>query len=139
MVDFRKRRNDNPLAFSQHFVRKCEYIRDITKDLDRTFPEYDKFQTEKGRDGLLKVLVAISNTIKEVGYIQGLNSVAAVFLYYLKEEESFWILLYLMERVKAKEIFKTDFERVSILNYQLETFVHYYLPTVAQYFVRVSF
>ena len=48
MVGFRKLRNDNPVAFTQHFVRKCDYIGDITKDLDRTFPDYEKFTTAKG-------------------------------------------------------------------------------------------
>jgi len=77
--------------------------------------------------------------MKEVGYIQGLNSVAGVFLYYLKEEESFWMMLYLMERLKTKEIFKSDFEKVSLLNYQLECFISYYLPSLAQHFVNDYF
>lgn len=48
MVDFKRIRQDHPFAFTQQFVKKCEHIRDITKDLDRTFPEYDKFSTQKG-------------------------------------------------------------------------------------------
>ncbi len=48
VVEFRRIRSEKPLAFTQNFVRKCEHIRDITKDLDRTFPEYEKFTTEKG-------------------------------------------------------------------------------------------
>jgi len=47
-VNFRAIRNMHPLAFTQHFVRKCEFIRDITKDLERTFPEYNQFSTVKG-------------------------------------------------------------------------------------------
>ena len=91
----------------------------------------------RSKDSLLKVLVAISNTVKEVGYIQGLNSIAGVFLFYLKEEESFWIMLYLMERLKTKNIFQSDFEQVSLLNYQLEAYIGYYLPALSEYFVII--
>ena len=86
---------------------------------------------------MLKVLVAIANTVQEVGYIQGLNSIAGVFLFYLKEEESFWMMLYLLEKIRTKDIFKSDFERVSILNYQLEMFVNNYLPEISQHFVKI--
>ena len=99
------------------------------------FPIFPCYSYKTRKDSLLKVLVAISNTMSEVGYIQGLNSIAGVFLFYLKEEESFWILVYLMERLKIKDILKSDFEKVSLLNYQLECFVDHYLPNLSQYFV----
>ena len=48
MIDFNTVRSQHPLAFTQQFVKQCDYIKDISKDLDRTFPEYEKFSTEKG-------------------------------------------------------------------------------------------
>jgi len=84
------------------------------------------------------VLVAIANTVKDVGYIQGLNSIAGVFLFVLKEEEAFWALLYLLERKQAKKIFKAGFPQVAVLNYQLQCFMENYLPDLAKHFVRIN-
>lgn len=85
---------------------------------------------------LLSVLIAVSNTIKDVGYIQGLNSIAGVFLFHLKEEESFWIMLYFMEKLNFKELLKEDFNRVHILDFQLQVYLDNYVPAVAEHFVR---
>ena len=86
---------------------------------------------------LLRVLIAITNTIKDMGYIQGLNSIAGVFLFYLKEEESFWMIMYFLEKLKFKEILKDDFRRVHMLNYQLQMFLNSYIPEVASYMVTI--
>jgi len=83
----------------------------------------------------LKVLVAVANTVREVGYIQGLNLIAGVFLLSLKEEESFWMMIYLLEKLEFKEVLQSNFERVSILNYQLEIYVKNYFPSIAHRFV----
>ena len=76
--------------------------------------------------------------MKEVGYIQGLNSIAGVYLFYLREEQSFWIMLYMMEKLGAKEIFKSDFEKITLLNYQFEIYVDNYLPAISQHFVSLT-
>jgi len=47
-VNFKKLRFEHPLAYSQHFAKKCNYINEIEKDLDRTLPEYDRYSTHEG-------------------------------------------------------------------------------------------
>lgn len=88
------------------------------------------------KKALLTVLQAISNTVKDMGYIQGLNSIAGVFLFYLKEEESFWITLYFLEKLSFKEILQEGFDQVNLLNYQLKAYLNHYVPTVASYLVK---
>jgi len=48
LIHFRQKKNDHPFAYTQHFARKCRYLKEIKKDVDRTLPEYDKFATEEG-------------------------------------------------------------------------------------------
>jgi len=48
LLNFRKLKHDHPFTFSQHFVKRCVYIEQIKKDLDRTLPEYEKFSSEQG-------------------------------------------------------------------------------------------
>lgn len=71
--------------------------REIRQDVTRTFPELPVYMQEKGKEALFRVLKAYSIYDAEVGYCQGLNFVVAVLLMYLTEEESFWILISLME------------------------------------------
>jgi len=81
------------------------------------------------------VLVAVSNSIKDVGYIQGLNSIVGVFLFYLKEEQSFWATLFMMEKLKVKDLLKEDFQTIYVLNYQFEVFFENYLPKLNDHLV----
>ena len=71
-----------------------------------------------------------------MGYIQGLNSIAGTFLLYLREEETFWILMYFMEKLKFKDLLNDTFDTINELNYQLLAYLNHYLPEVAKYFVR---
>jgi len=137
LLNFRKLKNERPFAFSQHFVKRCLYIEQIKKDLDRTLPEYQKFSTEEGRASLLRVLIAVSNTIQDMGYIQGLNSIAGTFLLYLREEEAFWIMMYFMEKLKFKDLLNESFSKIHELNYQLKAYLQYYLPQVTSSLVKL--
>jgi len=82
------------------------------------------------------VLVAVANTVQEVGYIQGLNLIAGVFLFSLKEEESFWMMVYLLEKLEFKDVLRSNFERVGLLNYQLEIYLKNYFPSIANRLVN---
>ena len=68
--------------------------------------------------------------------MQGLNSVVGTFLFHLKEEESFWIILYFMERMKYKELFKDDFNKINLMTYQLELYLDHYVQEISDHFVR---
>jgi len=138
LIHFRQKRKDYPFAYSSNFAKKCPHLKEIKKDVDRTLPEYDKFSTEEGKAALLRLLVSISNTVKDMGYMQGLNSIAGMFLFYLKEEESFWILLYFMEKMKFKNFLKDDFTTINTLTYQLDLYLEHYLPDLAEHFVIVT-
>jgi len=68
--------------------------------------------------------------------MQGLNSIVGTFLLNLKEEESFWIILYFMEKLGYKDLFKDDFNKINLLNYQLELYLDHYMPEISEYFVK---
>ncbi|KAF8328403.1 rab-GTPase-TBC domain-containing protein [Cantharellus anzutake] len=72
---------------------------DIEKDLSRSLPEYPAYQTEKGIDTLRKVLTAYSWKNPEVGYCQAMNILAAAILIFMSEEQAFWLLEVLCDRL----------------------------------------
>ena len=84
--------SSNPMA---------EFLEIIERDLDRTFPETDRF-VEKGGDGqemLRDVLRAYAMYNKELGYCQGMGMLAGTLLMQMPPEEAFWCLVRLLEDV----------------------------------------
>ncbi len=103
----------------------CEQIE---KDLRRTFPSHYLFhsQTEEddlmnssficedldpdGVESLRRILNAYALYDDQIGYCQGMNFIAATCLTFLPEEESFWLLVAIMndDPYCMRELFTTD-------------------------------
>ena len=83
----------------------------IEKDLARTFPNCPTFSSNpEFRNKLRNILIAYSIYDHEVGYVQGMNVVAAVLLYHVKEEDkSFWTLVELMDEQELRMIYLAGF------------------------------
>lgn len=101
----------------------------IERDLRRTFPTHYLFHskiededmmnssailcedfTPDGIDALRRILYAYSIYDEEIGYCQGMNFIAAMFLTFLPEEESFWFLVAIMndDPYSMREMFTKD-------------------------------
>ena len=78
---------------------------EITLDLDRTFPNHIKFREKEGKNSLFRVLKAYAIMDPEVSYTQGMSFIVALFLIFLSEEESFWLLVTLITQYDFKGFF----------------------------------
>ena len=83
----------------------------IIKDLDRTFPLCQFFREKygNGQRKLYKVLSAYSKYNKKVGYVQGMGFITALFLIYMDEESSFFMLHSLMKKYKLEGLYLESF------------------------------
>jgi hypothetical protein len=71
----------------------------ISKDISRTLSDLQLWREDlsAGNNKLFNVLKAYANYDNEVSYVQGLNYVVGMMLFYIEDEEQvFWCLFSLM-------------------------------------------
>ena len=86
-------------TLSKFLGKESLAIDEIEKDLNRSLPEYPGFQSDEGIGRLRRVLTAYSWTNDEVGYCQAMNIVAAALLIFASEEQAFFLLGALCDRL----------------------------------------
>ena len=110
----------------------------IIKDLDRTFPLCQFFREKygNGQRKLYKVLSAYSKYNKTVGYVQGMGFITAIFLIYMDEESSFYMLHCLMKKYKLEGLYYEGFPDLKKKCYVFLNLQKKYVNSVYKIFQR---
>lgn len=117
-----------------------ETIEQIDKDILRTFPECPKFRHTPNTEllpihhSLRRILRAYAAMDHHVGYVQGMSFIAGIPLMIMAEEEAFWVLVHIMQRLEIRQYFlprsptSRSFPRLHESNAILEKLLENELP-----------
>jgi len=138
ILDPAKVKENSKYTFEQLIDSDSEFVKQIDLDIDRTYRNHIIFRERfnQGQQSLFNVLKAYSVYDTEVGYCQGMSSVASLLLMYMTEEEAFWSLVSLMEHEKYqfRGLFLPSFPLL-YRNYAVhESLLHEELPKVHSHF-----
>ena len=108
----------------------------IIKDLDRTFPSNFFFKDKygSGQRKLYHVLTCYSKFNKNTGYVQGMGFISALFLTYMDEESSFYLLHSLMKKYQLEGVYLPDFPELKKHFYVLLILLKKHLPKIYEVF-----
>ncbi|KAK5980951.1 Rab-GAP TBC domain-containing protein [Trichostrongylus colubriformis] len=109
-------------------------IKQIDLDINRTYRDHMAFRRryDVKQQSLLNVLAAYAMYNTEVGYCQGMSQIAALFLMYLDEEDTFWCMHALMVGKKhtMHGFFVPGFPKLSRFEAHFKKILKKYKPRV---------
>ncbi|CRG97843.1 GTPase-activating protein, putative [Plasmodium gallinaceum] len=119
--------------------RNSDFDKIIEKDIYRTFPHNPYFLNKKEnmQKKLLDILKVCSLYFKSVGYCQGMNYIAAIFLLVFKNKlDTVRCFISLLVNFNLKGMFIYNFPELKKVIYQLNILIKAYMPKLFYFFRR---
>ncbi|KAK9765304.1 GTPase-activating protein [Basidiobolus ranarum] len=129
---------DSPLEilYNQLLEQTSSFDKMITRDLSRTFPNHEFFQSDGGgQESLYNVVKAFSLYDTDVGYCQGIPFIVGPLLLHMPEEEAFCVLVRLMRAYGLRGHFTPQLETLHLRLYQFDHLLEEYLPILNKHMV----
>jgi hypothetical protein len=102
--------------------------------LERTFQHLEYFKRPAVKQSLRRILLAFSNYESSVGYVQGMNFIAAALIIHTGEVAAFWLLCALMEKYELKKVLSYGLVGLQHHEDQIEALGRKQLPRLFEHF-----
>lgn len=134
LTNSEKAKSEASFTYKDVCALECPSDRIIDCDVPRTFPSWMSEPTENILSSLKRVLTAYANTDPELGYTQGMNFIAAMFLLYQDEETAFWSFYSMMHlsSIPHRTFFTTNFPKLHIEKEMIDTIIDEKFPYLSQ-------
>ncbi|CAK83369.1 unnamed protein product (macronuclear) [Paramecium tetraurelia] len=137
VIDFKRLNLQYSHQYKQYSCQQSVEASNIQKDIDRTFSQHQYFKQIHNRQRLQRILIALSKIQEQIGYIQGFNQIAGCFLINgLNEQQTFWIMYYILKKMKYATIFQDQFNELKFLNFTVAVFLRKYVPSLSNEFLQ---
>ncbi|GAM19170.1 hypothetical protein SAMD00019534_023450 [Acytostelium subglobosum LB1] len=114
----------------------------IDLDVNRASRNYIYFRERYGHGqvALFNVLKVYSNFDQEIGYTQGMSSIAALLVMYMPETDAFWTFERLMngERYNMRHLFVTGLIKLHQMIYVFDKLLAKKMPSLSKHFTRIN-
>jgi len=126
------------LVASHHQSVTHSFHEQIEKDLRRTFPGHALFDNENGLGQLRRVLLAYAAHNKQVGYCQSMNFITAFLLLIFEEEQSFWMLTYILDDLVPPDFYGQEMFGAILDQEVFSYLIKQKLPRIHSHAVRLG-
>jgi hypothetical protein len=118
--------------FPSLYLKVSGFERQIDLDIERTLRDHILFKIRysQAQISLFKILVAYSNLDVEVGYCQGMSTIAAFLLLYFDESAAFDAFVRLMARDELRLMYRTGFPLLFEYFWIQERLMKKFLPSL---------
>jgi hypothetical protein len=126
--------------FASLYLKVSGFERQIDLDIERTLRDHVLFKIRYSQSqvSLFKILVAYSNLDVDVGYCQGMSTIAAFLLLYFDESGAFGAFVRLMSRDDLRLMYQSGFPLLFEYFWIQERLMAKFLPRLSSHFQRHS-
>lgn len=126
----------SPALWKDSLAKEYDDMEQINKDIGRTFTTHKYFVDAggPGQRALADVLHAYACYDTKVGYCQGMGFIASLLLVYVSPEETFHIMIRLLQKLRLGGLFENGFPLLFQWFYVLIELMKLYTPKVHAFF-----
>jgi Rab-GTPase-TBC domain len=108
----------------------------LTLDVSRTHSNIRYFAIGKGKKSLIRMLNTFCVYNPNLGYVQGMNYIAATLLWHANEVDAFWLFIILLEDFEVRENFIPGFPGLNRHYHVIDFLISQHLPKLYAHFLN---